>query len=218
MGTDIHAVFQARENGAWHDIHSDWPQNRHYFLFAWLANVRNGYGFAGVRTHTPVVPIAKPRGLPDDFAVDDASEHITTSDTLNAWRRAVHEKYPDEYGLPDGGYRMWMGDHSHSWLTAGEILNAQRPGATMCGVVDRKVYAVWDGHSQPPMWDGDVAGRDVHIVDDLDFVGDWPPKEATHVRIRWQTPDNALDYFVDEVRRLVEQHGTDVRLVFGFDS
>jgi hypothetical protein len=44
MGTDIHAVFQRRRNGHWEDIASDWDQNRDYYLFAWLANVRNSYG------------------------------------------------------------------------------------------------------------------------------------------------------------------------------
>jgi hypothetical protein len=58
MGTDVHAVWQAKKDGKWVDIASKWEQKRHYFLFAWLADVRNGFGFAGVSTHDPIKPIA----------------------------------------------------------------------------------------------------------------------------------------------------------------
>jgi hypothetical protein len=67
MGTDVHAVWQAKKGDKWVDIESTWDQNRHYFLFAWLADVRNGFGFAGIPTHDPIKPISERRGLPDDF-------------------------------------------------------------------------------------------------------------------------------------------------------
>lgn len=75
MGTDIHGVFQAFDNGQWRDVESSYEQDRHYQLFAVLAGVRNGYGFAGVPTGEPVTPIAartaeltKPEPTADDHA------------------------------------------------------------------------------------------------------------------------------------------------------
>lgn len=67
MGTDIHGTFQARGiDGAWADIETKYGFDRHYMLFAWLADVRNGTGFAGVITHTPLIPLQVSRGIPRD--------------------------------------------------------------------------------------------------------------------------------------------------------
>src|SRR5574340_1109003 len=73
MGTDIHGVFQRRNGSKWEDIPSKYEQNRHYLLFAWLGNVRNGFGCAGVPTHTEITPLSDCRGLPDAF--DGSDEH-----------------------------------------------------------------------------------------------------------------------------------------------
>jgi len=40
---------------------------------------------------------------------------------------------------------------------------------------------------------------------------------STHVRIWWLADDDGLDYFIDEIRRLKDEHG-EVRMMFGFDS
>src|SRR5687768_8031889 len=98
MGTDVHAVWQAKKDGRWVDIESRWDQRRHYFLFAWLADVRNGFGFAGIPTHDPIKPVAARRGVPADFNVE-------AYESGNG---------PDDYDAP------WLGDHSFSWLTADE--------------------------------------------------------------------------------------------------
>lgn len=66
MGTDIHANFQKRIGDSWDNIETEWEQRRHYLLFAWLADVRNGFGFAGTPTHEPLVPLQVSRGLPAD--------------------------------------------------------------------------------------------------------------------------------------------------------
>jgi hypothetical protein len=187
MGTDVHAVFQTPRDGKWVEIESKWAQDRHYFLFSWLADVRNGFGFAGVKTYEPVNPIAERRGLPEDFD-RDAYE-------------AGGEDAP------------WIGDHSFSWLTADEILAAPRPGTIKrTGVVPRAFYDAWDGKTPPTQWSGGITGRDI-IVAEAPNV----PKDATHVQISWEQPDDGLDYFVDEIKRLKDEHGQ-VRMVFGFDS
>jgi hypothetical protein len=71
MGTDVHAVFQTKLGRRWVEVPSAWEQDRHYLLFSWLAGVRNGFGFGGIRTYDPIQPIAEPRGLPSDFECPD---------------------------------------------------------------------------------------------------------------------------------------------------
>ena len=122
MGTDVHAVFQKRVNGTWQDVPSEWEQDRHYFLFSWLADVRNGFGFAGVKTYSRVEPIDEPRGIPEDFAMEDCY-HYALLESLNEQERKWHADEVD----PEGGVRLFMGDHSYSWLTLDEILAAARP-------------------------------------------------------------------------------------------
>jgi hypothetical protein len=203
MGTDVHAIWQAKKAGRWVDIESEWDQDRHYFLFAWLADVRNGFGFAGVPTHDPIKPIAPRRGLPDDF---EGGEDHPVTDTKVMGRRAAYL----EEGEPP---TMWLGDHSHSWLTADEILSAERPkNIRKDGVITIDQYRAWDKVSQPESWCGGVSGRG--IVTSLPAeIG----PETTHVQVSWVRQEDGLDYFVDEVRRLKDLHG-EVRLVFGFDS
>jgi hypothetical protein len=114
MGCDIHFYVEKLEDGEW--VSADrWSKNkwgededeltvyyedrfwqgRNYDLFAILADVRNGYGFAGCDTGNGYVPISPPRGLPDDVC-----ESV--------------QKESDRWGC-DG--------HSHSWLTVQDLLD-----------------------------------------------------------------------------------------------
>jgi hypothetical protein len=187
MGCNIHAVFQAWRNGVWQDVESEFDEPRDYFLFAWLAGVRNGHGFAGVPTHAPIVPLSEPRGLPRDFEAD---------------------------GTEHNG--KWLGDHSHSWLTANEILRSPTPDRVWrTGVISIEAFRAWVGFSPPPGGrSGDVFGRDVRIAQSPVDV----QPDSTHVRVYWVQSADKLRYFTDEIRRLQDEHGDDVRMVFGFDS
>jgi hypothetical protein len=193
MGTDVHAVIQKRTDKGWEPVESKWEQNRHYFLFSWLADVRNGFGFAGVKTYAPIKPIADQRGLPDDFNID---------------RDGVA---PDPAWEDEGHY---IGDHSYSWLMASEILAAERPkGAWRTGVIPIEAFVAWDGVTPPEAWSGGITGGGIRVAESPVDV----QPDSTHVRIYWRATEDALDYFVDEIKRLHAEHG-DVRLVFGFDS
>lgn len=219
MGTDIHAVFQTRKGDLWQDVSSTWEQDRHYALFAWLANVRNGFGFAGVPTHAAIKPIAEPRGLPADFEMDGESHPIPPIAMTKEQLQNLKE-WPNDYGTSDGRYGQWMGDHTHSWLMLDKILAAERPGTLKrVGVVPRSFYESWDGKTAPDEWSGDISGPGIVVIDQPKNVPHTAvlPEMITHVRIRFDTPDG-LDYFVDEIKRLREEHGPDTRLVFGFDS
>src|SRR5438105_2721170 len=122
MGTDIHGVFQRHDAtaGKWVDVPSTYKQDRHYQLFAVLAGVRNGRGFAGVPYGEAVRPIRQPRGLPADFEVDDESHPIATFDHMDPRRAGYRRESPELYA--DEPMAVWMGDHSHSWLTGDEML------------------------------------------------------------------------------------------------
>ena len=68
MGTDIHIVVEIYKDHGWHLTDIVPSQDRNYRAFAVLADVRNGYGFAGFSTGDAVIPISEPRGLPDDMS------------------------------------------------------------------------------------------------------------------------------------------------------
>ena len=204
MGTDIHGVWQKKENGKWVDVPSEYAQDRHYLLFAWLGNVRNGFGFAGCPTHSPVVPLSDGRGLPEDFEGGEVHP-IASLDSMDPSRRKYHEE-GDEM-------EIWMGDHSFSWLGADEILTAERPKIERTGIVDIETYRAWDGTTAPESWCGGISGEGI-VVSTTDSICN----ATTHVQISWQEDtQESLQYFVDEVQRLKDLHG-EVRFVFGFDS
>lgn len=225
MGTDIHAVFQARKDGKWIDVPSEYEERRHYALFAWLANVRNGYGFAGVPTHTAIKPLLlEPNGFPADFEEVDGYHPMEIAD-IPKW---LHSIYDDDNAdkLPDGRVKRYIADHTPCHLTAEQILEGDRPATLKrVGVVNRAFYEKWNGTTPPDSWSGGISGHGIVVVDQPpvreqpygapSLMGELP-REATHVNIRFETPDG-FDYFVDEVRRLKELHG-EVRMVFGFDS
>jgi len=105
---------------------------RNYDLFAILANVRNGRGFAGIETGEGFNPIAIPKGVPDDC-----------SDVTRACLGS--------YGT-DG--------HSHSWFTLKELLDFDWEGQSTVffGAVDEKDYKTFKENGIPNSWFGVMAG------------------------------------------------------------
>ena len=112
MGTDINMIAEVRRNGVWklstakvfknpwYDPASDkkWameeygskPDNsRNYDLFAILAGVRNGEGFAGCRIGEQFKPIADLKGCPDDMS----KNKVLFNDVYGSWLtlRELHE-------------------------------------------------------------------------------------------------------------------------------
>lgn len=115
MGCDIHFYVEKKIDGKWvsQDIWSkedpleneetsflyvdhahSYYKGRNYNLFSILADVRNGFGFAGVKTGEKFSPIAPPRGVPEDSCIEI-------------------KKVVDQ----------WEGDgHSHSYFNLKELL------------------------------------------------------------------------------------------------
>lgn len=211
MGTDIQGVFQRHDGRRWVDVASKYDYGRHYQLFAALADVRNGRGFAGINTGEPVTPIAEPRGLPDDFEMDNASHPLASIEHMAPWRVQYRK-----VGEP---LAVWMGDHTQSWLTGAEMMAwfEHAPTVTKTGILDRSEYEKWDGTTPPQNYCGGITGPSVVLIND-----NKPERDAnpgwTHIRCHWDAPLRAeLAYFFDEVARLIVVHGR-IRFVFGFDS
>lgn len=175
-----------------------WYRDRNYLLFAVLANVRNGYGFAGVPTHEPIDPITPQRGLPEDR---------------------------DRSVLDSDGERYDFGDHSHSWLTLREML--EYPGwehrFEACGVIPRedflRITPDWNRERPPPLtgWCGAVSGHAVIQVDEREPL----PPTWTHIRVYWnESVADGCTRFRDMMNVMCELADSpdNVRMVFGFDS
>lgn len=159
MGCDIHFYVERRENGCWVTAdtwekdevfvgeltvtHEDkFYSGRNYNLFAILANVRNGSGFAGVKTGDGFNYIAEPRGIPDD------ASSLYKSETFR-----------------------WGGNgHSHSWLTVQELMDFNWTQVSVLqGVVDLRNWARWKLFGRPEEYSGGVFGRSIRTIDETEF-------------------------------------------------
>lgn len=211
MGTDIHGRVQHRwnEKSPYRDV-GEIEDGRSYAVFAALAGVRNGFGFAGAPTHTPIIPISEPRGIPDDFPLADGEFYANAP--------------KGEDGDFDHAY--WLGDHSHSWLTLSELIAFDwNVGVERCGVVEideyRKMQA--EGRASPQEWSGDVMGRNV-VKAPAEFVE--TTTGVTHVIVKWAEPlvrENHpfrrwISYLESKYGWELERDHAAVRIVFGFDS
>ncbi len=119
------------------EVDKPYYDGRNYNLFAILADVRNGRGFAGIKTGDGFNPIAPPRGLPDDVSPEVKAE----SDSWSC----------------DG--------HSHSHFTLREILDYDWNQKTMLsGWVDHEGWMAWKNWGQPREWSGYISGGKVRHV------------------------------------------------------
>lgn len=98
MGCDIHIYAEKKINDKWEKIDIEVPRDRNYWSFGIMANVRNGYGFAGCELGDPL-PYFEPRGLPEDTTIKD-----------------------NDLDFGDKNY-VWLGDHSYSWLLISELMS-----------------------------------------------------------------------------------------------
>lgn len=228
MGCDIHFyVEHLDEDGDWRLAHKpevkyagkeyQYEANyygydgRNYDLFAVLADVRNGVGFAGVVTGQKLPIIDDPRGLPDDVTQVVAEES-------------------EEWGI-DG--------HSHSWFTLRELKEFDWGSRRkVCGVLParekdanslaRLTYEEWDGKSAPSSYSGGISGPNVTQVEETVYKqlrdkGLLIKDMNYYVRVWWEESiKESCSYFLETViPRLEELAGDDldsVRIVFWFDN
>lgn len=236
MGCDIHSVAQVKIKGKWKTVLQDVAgDNRNYDTFAVLANVRNGYGFAGVDTGDGFIPISQPRGYPKDFKVDDNEDHKISKKTPTG----------DKYEWADAKYRksrlkeiadstsVWMGDHSHSFHTLKEIkdylVKMDTRSTIKRGFVNEKTYLeLRKTRAHPEGWSGGISGANIVTMTEKQYLkaeseGKLPNGEI-YVQYCWTvsyTEGTDISAIVEQLEGLAKKYkveDTEVRFVFGFDS
>ncbi len=225
MGCDIHLYAEKRVDGKWVTA-DEWEpdeyddegftlcvpyekriyDSRNYYLFSILADVRNGCGFAGSDTGDQFIPIATPRGLPED----------------------VTPKVKKESG-------GWGGDgHSYSFFTVAELLGYDwTQTATLRGWVTAKEYEEWQRMIRwvpgPKSYCAGVGGRSVKHVTETEMKAliqggveqSTQNLRSTYCKISWQDSYHGVCkvFWWDAIPKLLALGAPeDVRIVFWFDN
>lgn len=258
MGCDIHMFAEKKVNGKWEQIGKifenpyydseresevdeygyEWNAKftnqpytgRNYDLFAILADVRNGRGFAGVKTGEGFNPIASPKGLPKDISKELLKEENCT----------VGDDYSVEQlsGWVHNGYSEWVEEnvsctnpdyHSHSYFTVKELKEYDWHQITMKrGTISLNQYKeLKEKGGSPDGWSGSVGGGNIITIDensaDLFLAGNLPhiTGKDIYVDYHWsiQYADHA-EHFLQKTIPMLQTLGNpeDVRIVFWFDN
>lgn len=231
MGCDIHLYVERQDqNGRWwkcqdgfksdyYDESSDYFKQerfkdgdqpysgRNYDVFAYLADVRNGYGFAGCDTGDAIIPMAQPRGLPKDVSL-------------------MIQEQSDSWDC-DG--------HSHSYFTLGELKQAYKDAENQIkvhrGWVGVDNYKEFKEKGKPTSYSGGVSGGRVeHITNeqmDLLLSGEFATEngKSYYTQVEWkETLKENIGYFFEHIIPQMEKWGYDdneddkIRIVFWFDN
>lgn len=221
MGTDIHlAVEKQNEDGTWHLIerpvmrhagekfaYPAWsesfdgdPEERNYEVFAFLADIRNGEGFAGSLTGKRVEPQVAGRGLPEGH---------------------MQRLYVDEDGyerhVPDLGY------HDFTWATLGELVGLPWDMEfKSCGLVNEAEYKTYKAKGIPDSWCGGVGGHNIVVHEtEAEFLASIGDKREHYVRVWWTwqpVKDCAFRRWLNTLIPLADGDLESVRVLMGFDS
>jgi hypothetical protein len=234
MGCDIHFLLERRDGNDWVSC-DEWTtdplpwdpdfqvpttrfySDRNFDMFAILANVRNGYGTAGLDTGDGFNVIAMPKGLPDDLSPEVQALAV--------------------YEIDD------MGCHTPTWLTLSEILAFNWDQTTTNrGFVEGPDYAEWIGaqreqglepvHCAGIFRDGmrvlseDEMRNAIDAIKRDNEVDTWAQKikeelQDTYCHLSWELSyrvcaKNFIRYTVAHMKKLGKPE--DVRCVFWFDS
>ncbi len=202
--------------GKWVDSYEEWDEiykqkrssamyvGRNYNLFAILADVRNGRGFAGVKTGEGFNPIADPKGIPEDASVGYRWE-------ADRWEA-------------DG--------HSHSWFTVQELLDYDWNQTTrLQGWVGPSSYITFKEKGSPDGWCGAIMGPGISHVSNEEmekYISSNPPKSDPYDRVAnvytlvsWEKSyAECAESFLTETLPALQQLGdpNEVRICFFFDN
>lgn len=239
MGCDIHFYVEKRVAGQWVAVDkfkreepeegethgrlyveygTGFYSGRNYDLFAILADVRNGRGFAGIKTGEGFNPIASPRGIPEDASTE-------------------YKTIADDYGR-DG--------HSHSHMTVRDLMDFDwTQTTTLQGWVDAPTWAKWSRYDRhhdagPRSYCGGISGQNVKHVTPEEMDELLLPVASIYTSEREKFAENIKDtyalaswhvtyadavgsFFTRTLPKLLALAGgtsgiDDVRIVFFFDN
>jgi len=178
--------------------------DRCYDLFSVLADVRNGYGFAGCETGEGFKPISKPKGIPEDTCKEIKAEN-----------------------------EEWGGDgHSHSYLTLKELKEYDLDQCTFkVGVVGLDEFLEYEKTGiNPTSFCGWTAGNDIIVIqpDEVKSLKKIDGKKYS-VQMRWpvtyrERVEHGYNQILEGLERIKShrRHGVeseeDIRIVFWFDN
>lgn len=200
MGCDIHFFVERKINGKWEsadkitknkyydkkypeeeqefvvDYEDRFYSGRNYNLFAILADVRNGSGFAGCDTGDGFSPISEPKGIPEDVCSFIQSES-------------------------DG----WAGDgHSHSYFTVEELLAYDwTQTTTVRTMIDLKTYTQWANSDKasgvyPEKSCSGVGGTKINEDSVLSYINETYKPDIPFTKMTWQVMHFVRDKFDED--------------------
>lgn len=157
--------------------HPQFLNDRHYDVFSILADVRNGYGFAGVKTSSGFVPISDGRGIPDDLS-QEIRDHlarlgygIKDGELAYEGRDDEEEDIYETMERERDGY--WsLGEHSFTWVLLSEILEDYdwRRTVTKEGWVSPVEFQEYRELGRPGSWCGGISGASVEHITASDMA------------------------------------------------
>jgi hypothetical protein len=148
--------------------------------------------------HDPIVPIAPPRGVPDDATLE--------------WRANV------------AVWQARRADPITSWLTLEEIAAADWDQVVWReGIVTDKDYELFrDEHVPPSTWAEHAAGEGLRIVTPDEYEAGERGEHSTSVKLRWCAGPlrDCTDSFMELIRDLTDspRPGTRLRFMLLFES
>ncbi len=226
MGTDIHLYVERQTaSGAWEtcdkwaadgdvDYDDRFYTGRSYDLFAMLANVRNGSGFAGVKTGEGFVPIMEPRGWPEDCCAELRAveiEHtpgwLTLAELMNYdWTQTTQKQ--GWVRLQDWA-RWRITGKPHEW--SGDIV-----GGDIRKLPVKQVDEAWSRHGKEGLLPYDLLWEKDEGAFETALGG---PKVVTLVTWGVHYYESAADFLSHTLPRLWRLGRPEhVRIVFYFDS
>lgn len=224
MGTDISMYAEVRRNKQWMKVgdvfkngwyrekdevdewnrpYTDHPyDSRNYDLFAILADVRNGRGFAGCKTSYGFNPISEPKGLPNDITEE------------------VKDKL-DNYGH----------SYSYFTLKELKEYDWEQTVVHVGVITEEQYVKMKETKENPTCWSGMVSGKDIVVVsaDTMDKILSKSIDRNINVKYYVQTDfepvtykDCCMGFYEDtmsDLEKLIPENGTDedVRIIFAFD-
>lgn len=233
MGTDIHMYVERRASAdaPW-ETADRWSEteygtqcehifdDRSYDTFAILADVRNGRGFAGVKTGEGFVPISEPRGLPKDMSPELAA-HLADIQQYD-WTQTTRKS--GIVGLSElarwkqsGRPQMWsggIGGPGIGVIDATDAVPLIDDALTACSVLAH-------GQSRAASWWDLYHSQENVVIDVTSVLQRRFGFQRPHFLVTWEVSyaDAASKFLWKVVPRLWRLgEPENVRLVFYFDS